>query len=187
MTEPLSTRVAAIAQLMTDHRTPPPRPEDYAHLDPPAAPAAPPPAVEPAQPAAPSSAPGWDSSASDALPDETRAAVVAGVAVERGRSFLELEAAAELQRPADVHLHLTDPARYVDGSGRVDRTAIRTDLDRLTRERPELARYGHGPGQEPARPDERRHAAPGGAVGAGTPPDTLADRVAAARAVMEAR
>jgi len=68
-----------------------------------------------------------------------------------------------------VHLYLTDPARYVDGSGRVDRAAIRADLDRLTRERPELGRYGHGPGQEPARPDERRRAAPGGAVGAAAP------------------
>lgn len=86
-----------------------------------------------------------------------------------------------------MHLYLTDPARYVDGSGRVDRAAIRDDIARLVRERPELARYGNGPEQEPARPDEQRRAAPGGAVGAGAPVDTLADRVAAARAVMEAR
>lgn len=33
-----------------------------------------------------------------ALPAETRAAVMAGTAVERGRGFLELEAAAELVR-----------------------------------------------------------------------------------------
>jgi len=41
---------------------------------------------------------GWDSSAFAALPAETRAAVMAGTAVERGRGFLELEAAAELVR-----------------------------------------------------------------------------------------
>jgi len=90
---------------------------------------------------------------------------------------LELQAEAELVRPSDVHLHLVDPSRYVDGAGRVDRAAIRTDLQQLVAEQPELSRYGHGPGQEPYRPDERRRPAPGGSVGARGPAHSTASAV----------
>lgn len=50
--------------------------------------------------------------------------------------------------------------------GRVDREAMRADIERVVRERPELGRYGNGPGQV-ARPDGRRRTAEGTGVGAG--------------------
>lgn len=186
MTEqPLSARAYAAAQSMyeSDHRGAPPRPEDFTHLDA----AAPPAVVEPEQPSAPAPAPepGWDVSAFAALPSETRAAVLAGTAAERGSTFLEAEAEAELLRAGDVHRYLTDPAKYVDQAGRVDRTMIRVDLEQLVRDRPELARYGNRPGQDPARPDERRRAAPGSAVGATPTSRAINDRVAEVKAIME--
>lgn len=184
---PLSERAFNSAAMMyeSDHRGPPPEPEDFAHLD--AAPVAVVPAEPVPVPAAEPPAPGWDLAAFDALPAETRAAVQAGTARGLGRSVLEIEAEAELLRPGDVHLHITDPSKYVDAQGRVDRAAIRADIGALTRQRPELSRYGSGPGQLGARPDERRHAEQGGPVGAQRGPmSTLADRVAAASAAMRA-
>jgi len=182
--QPLSERAYASAKMMyeSDHQGPPPKPEDYAHLD--AAPAAATAPVDPAPapPEAPSSA-GWDVAAFDRLPAETRAAVQAGTARGLARNMLEIEAEGELVRPADVHLHITDPSKYVGSDGRVDRGAIRRDLAALVSERPELSRYGHGPGQEPYRPDERRHAEAHVGAGGG-PAATLADRVAAASAAM---
>lgn len=186
--QPLSIRAynSAVQMYQADHRGPPPTRQDFAHLDAATATAAthepsPVPATEPA-------APGWDVAAFDALPPDTRAGVLAGTAFERGRGFLELEAERALQRPADVHLYLSDAARYVDAEGRVNRDAIRNDLRDLTRQRPELSRYGHGPGQVGARPDERRHAPQDGHVGAaGAPGVTLASRVAAVAAVMNGR
>ncbi len=188
---PLSERAFNSATMMyeSDHRGPPPEPEDFAHLD--AAPAAVVPAepvlVPAAEPPAEPPVPGWDLAAFDALPAETRAAVQAGTARGLGRSVLEIEAEGELLRPGDVHMHITDPSKYVDAQGRVDRAAIRADVGALTRQRPELSRYGNGPGQVGARPDGRRHAEQGGPVGAQRgPTSTLAGRVAAASAAMRA-
>ncbi len=73
-----------------------------------------------------------------------RAGVMAGAAHTLGRAMLEAEAERELARPADVHLHLTDPAKYVNAEGQVDRDAIRRDVGRLVDQRPELSRYGTG-------------------------------------------
>lgn len=156
MTESLSARAYASAMSMWQSNTSrmaKPQPEDFAHLDGAASPASPAAAVE-----AVPGPPGWDMSAFEALPPEVRAGIQAGTAHGLGRTMLELEAENELARPADVHLHLTDPAKYVDSAGRVDREAIREDLQQLTTGRPELSRYGHGPGQLGARPDERRQA-----------------------------
>jgi len=186
---PLSERAYNSAAMMheSDRRGPAPRREDFAHLD--ATPAA---AVTSAGPApvppeAPSTSAGWDASAFDALPPETRAAVQAGTARGLGRSVLEIEAEGELLRPSDVHMHITDPSKYVDAQGRVDRAAIRADVGALTRQRPELSKYGNGSGQVGARPDERRQAEQGGPVGAQrAPASALADRVAAASAAMSA-
>lgn len=183
--QPLSARAYANAVRMheSDNRMARPRLEDFAHLD--AAPAAVRGETHPVEPPAPVRSPGWDMSAFDALPAEVRGGIAAGTAHGLGRGMLELEAERELVRPADVHLHLTDPGRYVDASGKVDREAIRADVQRLTVERPELSKYGHGPGQEPHRPDERRHAAPGAVVGAGPGPVST-NTVEATRARMEA-
>ena len=92
-----------------------------------------------------------------------RAGVMAGAAHTLGRAMLEAEAERELARPADVHLHLTDPARYVNAEGQVDRDAIRRDVGRLVDQRPELSRYGPAlparspPRQLPARTARRPH------------------------------
>ena len=101
-----------------------------------------------------------------------RAGVMTGAAHTLGRAMLEAEAEGELARPADVHLHLTDPARYVNAEGQVDRDAIRRDVGRLVDQRPELSPYGTGPGQHGARPDNRRRAQPGGHIGAAGGPPT---------------
>lgn len=187
MTEqPLSARAYASAVRMheTDNRMPRPRLEDFAHLDAASAPAAP--QAEPAQRTAPDLSPGWDAAAFDALPEDVRSGVMAGAAQLLGRNMLEIEAEHELLRPSDVHLHLTDTARYVEAAGRVDREAIRGDIAKLVRERPELARYGNRPGQEPARADDRRRPAPGSMVGAGPGPvTTLDDRTKATLARMQ--
>lgn len=183
--QPLSARAYANAVRMhqSDSRMARPKIEDFTHLDTPPAIAPDRQAVVETPPAV--VAPGWDMSAFGALPADIRAGIQAGTAHGLGRGMLELEAERELVRPADVHLHLTDPGRYVDASGKVDREAIRADVQRLTVERPELSKYGHGPGQEPHRPDERRHAAPGAVVGAGPGPVST-NTVEATRARMEA-
>jgi hypothetical protein len=177
----LAARAYASAKRMYDQdpsRMRRPEPEDFAGLD----------AIQTTTPTKETTAPpepGWDTSAFDILPDALRQPVMAGTARALGRAALELAAQGELLRPTDAHLHLTNPSRYVDGDGRIDRAAIRTDLDRLTRERPELSRFGVGPGQVGVRPDERRRAAPGASTGAGGVP-TTDDAVAVSRARMEA-
>lgn len=146
-----------------DSRIPRPTPEQYAHVTP----AQPAPAPEGEANASPApTAPTWDTASFDALPSDIREAVRAGTAALHGRNMLELEAEAELARPGDVHRYITDPARYVLSDGTVDRASIRADLAALTCERPELSRFGHAPGQQPFRPDERRRAPEESAVGA---------------------
>lgn len=172
MTAPLlSARVYAAARLMHSSgplTQPAPKLSDFAHLD--IGPAAvglgpePPPAAE-LEPET-----GWDATAFDALPADVRAGVIAGTAHNVGRAALEVEAEQEMVRPGDVHLHLTNPARYVDRDGRVDRERMRADLVLLTRDRPEMSRYGNRPGQESARPDERLRGGPGSGVGTGRLP-----------------
>jgi hypothetical protein len=177
----LAARAYASAKRMHDQdpgRMRRPEPEDFAGLDAGQT-------TTPTEETTDEPEPGWDTSAFDILPAELRAPVMAGAAAHLGRSALELAAEAELLRPTDAHLHLTNPSRYVDGEGRIDRTAIRTDLDRLTRERPELSRYGNGPGQVGVRPDERRRAPEGASTGAGGVP-TTDDAVATTLARMEA-
>lgn len=184
--DPLSVRAHAAACLMyqSDHRGSPPKSEDFAHLDAVAHPGAPEPAATSQQPT-PTASSGWDFAAFAALPDDTRAAVIAGVAQQTGRTVLENEAQLEMLRPSDVHLHLTDAAKYVDARGNVDRDAIRHDLRQLTHQRPELSRYGHGKGQEGTRPDTWRHGPQDGRIGAaGSPASTLTGRVAGVSAVM---
>ena len=100
-----------------------------------------------------------------------RSGVMAGAAHTLGRAMLEAEAERELARPADVHLHLTDPARYVNAEGQVDRDAIRRDVGRLVDQRPELSlRDRPWPARSP--PDNRRRAQPGGHIGAAGGPPT---------------
>lgn len=184
--QPVSARAFAAAALMyeSDHRGAPPKLDDFAHLDASTTAGALDPAATGDQ-STPRGASGWDFAAFDALPDDTRAAVIAGVAQQTGRTVLENEAQLEMLRPSDVHLHLTDPAKYVDVRGNVDRDAIRHDLRQLTHQRPELSRYGHGNGQESQRPDTRRHGPQDGRVGAaGAPGVALANRVAGVAAVM---
>lgn len=176
----LSQRALASATRMweQDRRMAKPRAEDFAGLD----------AIQTTTPTEEPTAPlepGWDTSAFDVLPVELRSPVMAGTARALGRAALELAAQGELLRPEDAHLHLTDPSRYVDAEGRIDRDAVRTDLDRLTRERPELGRFGPGPGQVGVRPDERRRAPEGASTGAGGVP-TTDDAVATVLARMEA-
>ncbi len=177
---PLSQRAHEVAVQMHElGGGPRPELEHFAHLDVTATAQA----QEQQQTPGADPGPGWDMGAFDALPEEVRAGIQAGTAHGLGRGMLELEAERELVRPADVHVHLTDAARYVDGEGRVDRDAIRGDLRRLTTERPELSRYGHGPGQVGVRPDDRRHAAPGTPIGGHAPP--LTDGVAHYRDLMD--
>lgn len=171
MTAPLlSARAYAAACLMHSSgpaTQPAPKLADFLHLDVvPVGDLAP----EPPPAAEPEPDPGWATAAFDALPADVRNAVMAGTASIIGRAALELEAEQEMVRPSDVHLHLTDSARYVDQDGRVDRERMRADITTLTRDRPELSRYGNQPGQESARPDERRRAGPSSGVGAGRLP-----------------
>ncbi len=168
---PMSQRVHDAAVLMADG-APVPSVEAFAHLD--VAPAGTERPTEPAADPAPTE-PSMDFAAFDSLPADIRTAVITATAHVVGSNALRLEAEAELCRPDDVGRYITDPARYVDADGRIDRAAMRADLQRLRTERPELARFGHGPGQEPYRPDDRRRAAPGSPLGVGAAPTTSAN------------
>lgn len=185
-TEPLSAAVLASAQRM--HADIPtmarPDPDDFAYLDRLPATTAEDQGPEPPAPREPE--PGWDASAFDALPPETRSAVMAATAHSLGRGVLQLEAERELTNPEDVHHYLTDPTSYVDDEGRVDRDSIRADVANLVRRRPQLSRYGNGAGQEPHRPDTRRRAAPDNPIGAKPEPHNPDAAVPATLARMSA-
>lgn len=156
---PLSHKVHAVAMQMYDGAGPAPTIQQFEHLDRGAAEVEAGPEVE--------VEPGWDAAAFDAVPAEYRDAVVAGTAAAIGRGVLHLEAEREMLRPDDIHVHVTDPARFVNVDGRVDRDAIRLAVQRVVTDRPELGRYGTGAGQERARPDDRRRADPADHLGAG--------------------
>jgi hypothetical protein len=86
---------------------------------------------------------------------------VEGSVPTTARAELERIAADEMARPEDVHEYL-DVGRYLDGTtGHVDKDAVIRDLAWVISERPELCKYGMGPGQigpDPARPAGHRRA-----------------------------
>lgn len=184
--ESLAARAYASALRMRDGDTRIARTtmDTYAHLD--AGSASPVPATPKTPAAQPTPAQAWDSVSFDALPAEIREAVKAGTAAQHGRNMLELEAESELARPGDVHRYLTDPAKYVRADGSVDKAAIRADLTNLTQERPELSRFGHAPGQQPFRPDDRRRTPQSTNVGSQHTPTNRTDVATVLQRMQEA-
>lgn len=169
MTESLADRTYAAARRMAEQAgLPAPSRDDYKHHE--AAPQTPAPegqpppqGTSPADPPAPGTTNAdtpWDASAFANLPPDVRAQAELAAAGTLGRLALATAAERLMARPEDVHLHITDPTKYVDKDGRVDRDAVARDVSALVDSRPELGR-GFGLSRHAASP----HA------GAGDAPD----------------
>lgn len=111
----------------------------------------------------------WDTAAFDALPAETRTAVLAGMAHTTGRNALATEARRYCQHPDDVHALIADPERFVDEHGIADTHAIHQALA-------QLITAGRLTGtHHVAELDTRRHAPPHAGAGHQPPAASAVD------------